>query len=214
MRTRFVLILLTVLFAFVVLFVSILRTASVIPRFSQPGPERIVTQIITPDNNELKDIEIHYRLVFPGTVLPDSPIWSLKAIRDKIWLTLTTSPTRKAELYLLFADKRLGSAKLLFEKGNYEEGYKTLLKAEKYLELASSQEQKNRADNFDTSEFLLRLANASLMHRLVIEQLNLQAPEEIQPNIIVVRNYPIRVYEKSFSALSSLGIKPPKNPFY
>ncbi len=213
MRTRFVLILLTVVFAFFVLFISILRSASVIPRFTQPGPEKLNTQVFLPDNNETKDIEIHYRLVFPGTVLPDHPLWLVKAARDKVWLGITTSPTKKAELYLLFADKRLGSARVLIENKKYDKGYSTLLKAEHYLKLASDLEEKNRHAGYDTALFLERIANASLMHRLVVEQMGSMAPEEIRPDIINTREYSENAYERAAAALYSLSIIPPDNPF-
>ena len=213
MRTRFVLILLTVVFAFFVLFISILRSASVIPRFTQSAPEKLNTQVFLPDNNETKDIEIHYRLVFPGTVLPDHPLWLVKAARDKVWLAITTSPTKQAELYLLFADKRLGSARVLVENKKYDKGYSTLLKAEHYLKLASDLEEKNRHAGYDTALFLERIANASLMHRLVVEQMGSMAPEEIRPDIINTREYSENAYERAAAALYSLSVTPPDNPF-
>ena len=63
-----------------------------------------------------KTLEVAYELPFPGKVLPDSPFWVFKVIRDKVWYGLSFSHLKKAELALLFSDKRLGSAKILFEK--------------------------------------------------------------------------------------------------
>ena len=107
---------------------------------------------------------------FPGRVLPDSPFWPIKALRDKVWLWITTNPSREAELKLLFADKRLAMSQLLFEKEDYEVGYSTLTKAEKYLEEAGFAEKEGRKSGMDTSEFLERLATAALYHYQVISE--------------------------------------------
>jgi len=199
----------TVMLAFAVLFISVFRTASVKYEFSD---------VRTPDNQGSfvlgdKDINIEYYLAYPGKVLPDSPLWPVKALRDKVWLFLTTNPGRKAELRLLFADKRLGSAKLLFEKDKPEIGFTTLTKAEKYLEEAVAQEKVNRENEIDTTDFLQRLSNASLKHYEVMEEILMIAPDDAKPQVVSSQDYAKRAYEMVRDALFEKGIQPPESPF-
>lgn len=199
----------TVTLAFAILFISVFRTASVKYDFSD---------VRTPDHQRSfvlgdKDVHVNYSLPFPGKVLPDSPLWPIKALRDKIWLFLTTNPGRKAELKLLFADKRLGSAKLLFEKNKPEIGFTTLTKAEKYLEEAVTQEKINREIGQDTTELLQRLSNASLKHYEVMEEILMIAPDDAKPQVISSQDYSKSAYELVRDALFEKGIQPPESPF-
>lgn len=193
--------------AFLILFISVFRTAAVKYDFSKIQSQN--GKKVLGDN----DTKIQYRLANPGSVLPDHPLWPVKAARDRIWLYATTSDTRKAELNLLLADKRLFSAKILFEKSDIETGYTALTKAEKYLEEAAQLEQENRKHGIDTSEFLIHLANASLKHLEVINDMLLIVPEEVRPPLIEIQKYSASAYEQSRNALLETGLEPPENPF-
>lgn len=194
-------------FAFGILLTSVLRTASVKYEFSE-SPSDVKAEVLGEET-----VNIDYYLPFPGRVLPDHPLWPLKALRDRVWLWITTSPTRRAELKLLFADKRLGSAKILFEKDKTEIGFSTLTKAEKYLEEAVNQEKENRKKGIDTSEFLEKLAKAALKHAQVMGEILLVAPEDAKPKIIQTEDYAKRAYEEARNGLLDKGLKPPESPF-
>jgi len=199
----------TVTLAFAILFISVFRTASVKYEFSNVRTPDNQTSMVLGD----EDVNIEYYLPFPGKVLPDSPLWPVKALRDKIWLMLTTNPGRKSELMLLFADKRLGSAKLLFEKNKPEIGFTTLTKAEKYLEEAVAQEKVNSANGYDTTEFLKRLSNASLMHYQVMEEILMIAPDDAKPGVVSTQDYAKRAYEAVRDSLFEKELQPPETPF-
>ncbi len=74
--------------------------------------------------------KVDYFLAYPG-MLPDHPLYFLKMARDRVWLWLTPDPLKKAELLLLFADKRLGAGKALIEGNKIKLGVTTVTKAEK-----------------------------------------------------------------------------------
>jgi hypothetical protein len=205
MFRRFTIISATLIFAFGILFTSILRTASVKYEFSVPAVGGAVLGEET--------IQIDYFLAYPGRILPDSFLWPLKALRDRIWLAITTNSSRRAELRLLFADKRVAMSKILFEKGKPEVGFSTLTKAEKYLEQAVIQEKENREKGVDTSEFLTRLAKASLKHVQVMEEILAIAPEDAKPGIIATEDYAKRAYEDAKNGLLEAGLSVPENPF-
>ena len=73
----------TLLVAFTILFASILRTASVRYEFNISFSE-------SPNGNVNSNEKVDYFLAYPGKVLPDSPFWPLKALRDKIWFLFIT----------------------------------------------------------------------------------------------------------------------------
>ena len=210
MLRKLTLVFAVLLFAVGILFTSVLRTAAVKYEFAESSQTVDVSASSVLGDEE---VNIDYFLAYPGKVLPDSPIWPLKALRDRIWLWITTNSSRKAELKLLFADKRISMSKILFEKGKPEIGFSTLTKAEKYLEEAGSSEKKNRGKGVDTSEFLERLARASLKHAEVIDEILEIAPEDARPNIISAKEYSKKVFEESRNALLEKGMEPPENPF-
>ncbi|KKQ37510.1 MAG: hypothetical protein US53_C0017G0007 [Candidatus Woesebacteria bacterium GW2011_GWA1_37_7] len=196
------------LFAFFVLLTSVFRTAAVKYEFANVEDGNTLQNILGDSN-----IEINYTLAYPGKILPDSSLWPVKALRDKLWLAATSNPGRKAELKLLFADKRLGSANILFKNSKPEIAYTALTKAEKYLEEASSQEKSNRAQGIDTSDFLRRLSLAALKHFEVINEIASIAPEDARPGIDSLQVYARKVFEDSRNALLDKGMTPPENPF-
>lgn len=197
---------LTLGIAFTILFVSVLRTASVRYEVDDTAIDRSGTP-------SSQDVEINYFLAYPGRVLPDNPFWPLKSLRDKFWLSITSNLMRKAELKLLFADKRLGSSQILFERGKLDDALSTLTKAEKYLEEASLDEEIMRKRGDDTTEFLFRLANASLRHYQVMQYLIEIVPCEIKPVIIGTQMYSKNSFERARNGLLDKAKSPPENPF-
>ncbi len=104
-------------------------------------------------------------------------------IRDQIWLALTVDSLKKAEVMLLFADKRLEAGKILIEGGKVDLGLTTLTKGEKYLEQAINQAKIAQSKNKDAQSFLAKLHQASLKHREVLLEIESQIPEANQATI-------------------------------
>jgi hypothetical protein len=203
---------LVILFAFAILLVSILRSASVRHSFNQNTP--ITTDENTNKlNSDLDQMQINYYLAYPGGVLPGDLLWPIKAFRDRLWLLLTTDASKKSELNLLFADKRIQSARVLFEKGEYDLGFSTLSKAEKYLEKAALIQEQESQKGADASELAMTLANASLRHRQLLKHFITVVPDELKSQIILLENNTKDVYIKMSEYLLAKDINPPKNPF-
>src|SRR3989338_4004740 len=106
--------LLAVLFILLLVSFSSLAFAQEISPTPQPSPSP------TP---------VKYNLPYPG-MLPDSPFYKLKVLRDKIMLVLIQDPMKKVEYHLLLADKRIQMAKILVNKGKTELAKETALKGE------------------------------------------------------------------------------------
>lgn len=208
MLRRIAYILSAFLVASFILFASVLRTASIKYVFALPS-----TPAPTSSPSVIKAVTIDYFLAYPGPILPDSPLWFLKAARDRLWFFVTTEGGKKADLALLFADKRLGSSKILFEKNKPAVAFPALTKGEKYLEMAVILGKENTKKGMNTVAFWQRLAKASLKHRELIEEILKIAPEDAKPGIIQAEDYAKNAYKEARDVLNSKGAAIPENPF-
>ena len=133
--------------------------------------------------------------------------------RDKLWLAISPSASRKAELSLLFADKRLVAAKTLFERGEFELGYMTLVRGEGYLESAFDYTQAAKNRGADMTAGLTQIAVACLKHREIIDEILLVAPGDARPEIIKTQDVCKNVYKNARDELNEMGRPVPKSPF-
>ena len=118
--------------------------------------------------------KVEYYLPYPG-LLPDSPFYKLKAVRDKIGLWLTWDEEKKAERELFLADKRINAAAALFEGGKEELAIATATKAEKYLEAAISRATKLKNEGKDVKSVLGVMAKSVAKHEELMERLAREA---------------------------------------
>ncbi len=194
--------------AFAVLSVSVLRAASVFPAPGSRSPSPPTAAVPTPTP------VVDYFLPYPGRILPDNWLWYFKVMRDKFQYIITADPLKKADLALLFSDKRLAGSVTLFENKKPDIAASTLIKGEKYLEEAASVEALARSKGINTNDLLINLANAALKHRQIIEEKILpMVPEDLRPGIIKAEDYSKNTYKSSRDVLNSKGITPPKDPF-
>jgi len=205
MLKKILLVLPVFVFAFAILSISILQSTSIFYSFTAQISESAVLGIETP--------EINYQMPYAGRVLPDNPLWVFKAARDRLWYLITSSPLKKAELALLFSDKRLMSSRTLFENRKPDIAISTLAKGEKYLEVAVAEEAIARSHGYDTSAFLERLAVASLKHRQIIDSLIPLVPEDGKPLVIKTEDYSKNSFKAAKEGLNSMGLPAPIDPF-
>lgn len=183
-------------FATVVLLTSIFRSTAPEYAFSQQ-PAKVLS-------SSTPEIEVPYYLPYPG-ILPDSFLWPVKAVRDKAWLLLTRDNMKRANLLLLFADKRVGMAAALAQGGKANLAVSTATKGEKYLEEAFFEQEKAAKSGVDTVSFLFKLANASLKHIQALEQAREFLPEDARPHFTKTLDYPKMIYEKTTHTLNAQG---------
>lgn len=79
-------------------------------------------------------LAVDYPLVWPG-ILPDSKLYKLKVLRNKIIYKMIIDPVKKVEFDLLMADKTIYASKLLVEKGEITLAKDTALKGENYYSM-------------------------------------------------------------------------------
>jgi len=198
---RTVVVLSSIFLAFVVLMASIFASAPSKLAFNSSTPMPAV------NSQKIVKDKVDYDFVFPGKIAPDNPLWYLKALRDKLVFFLNFNSPKKAELNLLFADKRIQFSKILFEKNKPDLATSTLYKSQMYLSKVDIQEDMN-------NDFLKQYLTATLKHRQMIEEeLIPLAPEDLKPKIIKLLSYSKDSYNKVRDILIKKGIDVPDNPF-
>lgn len=128
--------------------------------------------------------KIEYALPYPG-LLPDSPLYSLKLVRDQIINFFITDPLKKSQFELLQADKRLASGQYLFAKGSskYPLMVSTISKGENYLEQAVDSLKVAQKQGEDITGFKSTLETAARKHQEVIKDLISQTNGDVKKNL-------------------------------
>lgn len=186
---------LTLIAALIVLFVSIYRAALV--RYDFPGPNNSAAGLVFSTN-------VEYSLPYPG-VMPDHPLWFLKATRDKTLLFFTTDPLKRAKMTLLLADARLVMAQSLQDKGKNESAVSTAIKAEGYLKEALVWGKDAGVYGYDVTGFYETILKSSLVHREILEKIMLAAPEEARPILNKEVTKSEKVYQEVIILLRERG---------
>jgi hypothetical protein len=125
---------------------------------------------------------VQYVLPYPG-LLPGSPLYPIKAARDKIIETFITDALKKADFYILQADKRLNAGILLYQQGKFELSEETISKGENYLEMAIGRTRAAKEQNESVDERITRLHLSSLKHQEVIKMLIKEATGDVKKGL-------------------------------
>src|SRR5579871_6486350 len=119
--------------------------------------------------------EVNYFLPYPG-LLPDSPLYFLKAFRDRFIGFMISNTEKKAEFNLLQADKRLNASVYLLKEGTGKDQLiiSTLSKGENYFEEAIAAANEAKTQGMDTTNISRKLQMAVLKHEEVVGSLATQ----------------------------------------
>ena len=130
---------------------------------------------------------VQYDLPYPG-ILPDNPLYFLKALRDNLLAFFITDPVKKAEYDLLMADKRLASAKSLQDEGKTDLAFTTLSKSGNYFYQAIQQaiSAKDQGENADP--IISRLIISSEKQQEVIAGMESQTKGASKANLELLQS--------------------------
>lgn len=152
-----------ILFLTIVLFAFLFTTSHVLALEEYEGE---VEGAATPAAQAKK---VNYDLPYPG-ILPDSPLWVVKDLRDKFFGLIIFDPVAKGHYNLKLADKRLAAGIALIDGGKKELGVKTFISAEKYLAKAVSEELTAKSKGQDTATLDGQLSVASTKHLEILSE--------------------------------------------
>lgn len=126
---------------------------------------------------EVTSVKVDYYLPYPG-LLPDSPVYKLKMVRDWVKLTFSFGDLKKSQTELLYADKRIGAAQVLLEGGKTRLAASTASKAEKYLESSVNRTVSLTQKGQDVKSMLLTLSKATAKHIEILQEMIVKTPGE------------------------------------
>ena len=138
------------------------------------NPSVVVSLPVTPTPTPQT---VDYTLPYPG-ILPDNPLYFLKAIRDNIYGWLISDPLKKTKFDLLMADKRLQMGVFLINEGHdkISLAYQTISKGENYMSQAIDMSSAAKAQNENIAGVTNTLRIATEKHLEVLKGLEKQVP--------------------------------------
>lgn len=141
-----------------------------------PTPTEIPTPTPTPKS------KVDYDLPYPG-ILPDHPLYFIKAVRDRVFEFFVSDSVKKSEYYLLLSDKRLNMGLFLLNKGKTDQAVSAIEKGEKYLEKSLAEFEKAKAAGKDVTPALAKLSLAVLKHEEVLNEVLEKVPDSAKVGI-------------------------------
>jgi len=122
-----------------------------------------------------------YILPYPG-LLPDSPLYIAKVIRDRIIEFLIADSLKKSEFYLLESDKRLQAGIMLLKKraDKSELAYSTISKSENYFEKAIMLAKDAKTQGKDIANQAQNLVRSLKKHRAILASLLKTGPKNLK----------------------------------
>lgn len=134
--------------------------------------------IITPQE------KVIYNLPYPG-LLPDSPLYLVKTVRDWVTGFLTRDNLKKAQLYLLYSDKRAVMSLALAHKGKSQLAIDTFSKGEKYfLKIPNLLKSAKKQGAQAPSSFVETLKQSNAKHKELIEELIKILPQGLNQSLV------------------------------
>lgn len=127
--------------------------------------------------------KVAYNLPYPG-LLPDSPLYLAKMVRDRITDFLTRDNLKKAELYLLYSDKRAAMSLILANKGKSQLAIDTFVKGEKYFfKIPNLLKSTKKQGGQVPSNFFQTLKLSNAKHKELIEELIKILPQGLNQSL-------------------------------
>lgn len=158
--------------------------------------EQTVSEV-TPEQAKqaLLEQEVVYYLPYPG-ILPDHPVYWLKMLRDRIAEKLAPNTEKKIDLWILYADKRLGAAKVLVEGNKAQLGWMTATKAYGYMEKVVVEVEREKNEGKDVGEVANRLERGVLKHAQVLNGMAMVATGGEKDKLAGMRDEMLKLYAR------------------
>lgn len=138
--------------------------------------------------------QVKYELPYPG-LMNDNPLYILKTIRDNVLEFSTRDNIKKAQLRILFSDKRVRAAELLQKSGHEEQVVAELQTSQKYFKKAVQDVIASKQQGVSASaELINKMKLSNLKHREVMLQLQQVVPssQKQELNSVLKENNKLR----------------------
>ena len=113
---------------------------------------------------------IDYQLPYPG-MLPDNPLYFLKALRDAITAFFLSKPADKANFDLLQSDKNIQASYLLLtqQQGQTTLALQTFSQAQDDFAQALTQTESAKKQGYSTKDLVAKFTDANQKHEQILE---------------------------------------------
>jgi hypothetical protein len=142
-----------------------------------------------------------YVLPYPG-LLPDSPLYFLKAFRDRLIGFLIADPLKKAEFNVLQADKRLTAAVELVNRENFPLAESTISKGENYFAEAIQQTKEAQSQGFDTTSIIKKMNGSLEKHEMLLAEFSQKATGTEKDGFLASLKR-VKAYQEQVATLTS-----------
>lgn len=139
--------------------------------------------------------EVLYYLPYPG-ILPDHPIYWMKMFRDRVVEILTTKTDKRVDLWVLYADKRLGAAKVLIEGNKIDLGVLTALKSTGYLSKAVYRVEEIKNQGIEVGNLANKMERETLKHAQVLDELARRTEGDAAGKMNNMRDEALKLHQK------------------
>lgn len=142
------------------------------------------------------DNGVAYELPYAG-LLPDHPLYIFKAARDQFTVWSTRDYLKKAQLYLLYSDKRLVMGQQLIKRGKSKMAITTVSKGEKYfLKIPDILETTRKQGAEATQDFVNKVKLSNAKHIEIIEKMAKEVPQGEENSLTDTLNLSLQIREQ------------------
>lgn len=184
--------------AFFVLIILLSFNISFAGYYPEPGFAQDLTLTPVPQSD--------YNLPYPG-LLPDSPLYIFRVIRDKVVSFLISDPKRKAEFDLLQADKRLNAGVFMLDSANQNDkkmklAVSTMSKAENYFGSAIESAKEAKRKGMDVMGIAGKLIDSSRKHQEILRLYKEKSGQNIKDSFVSLEKRAVGFESEAKSLIS------------
>ena len=140
--------------------------------------------------------------IYTPRLLPDSPFYFLKRIKERIELFLAQAPEAKAEKYAELATRRIAEAKVMIKRNKNQFVVKLMEKHQEHLDKAEKKIEEAREKGKDVERVLAIVAEATSIHQKVLADVYEKVPEQAKEAIEHAMEVSSRGQERALEAIS------------
>lgn len=140
--------------------------------------------------------------IYTPKLLPDSPFYFLKTIKERIELFLAQTPEAQAEKYAELATRRIAEVKQLVKKEKPGFVEKLMKKHKEHLDKAEEKIEEAKKKGRDVERVLAIVAEATSIHQKVLAEVYEKVPEQAKEAIEHAMEVSSRGQERALEAIS------------
>lgn len=140
--------------------------------------------------------------IYTPKLLPDSPFYFLKRIKEGIELFLAQAPEAKAEKYAELATRRIAEAKVMIKRNKNQFVVKLMEKHQEHLDKAEKKIEEAKEKGKDVERVLAIVAEATSIHQKVLADVYEKVPEQAKEAIEHAMEVSSRGQERALEAIS------------